>query len=99
MLTQLGEWARLGLIRRTGAGTYALDTPPPNWPPDHLADQLTARATGVTTPADSDKEQHKVQHPQQSKDEQACATTNTAHTEPTPASDTPTASSTRSPNR
>jgi hypothetical protein len=42
-LTQLGEWARLGFIR-TGAGTYALDTPPPNWPPDHLADQLTARA-------------------------------------------------------
>jgi hypothetical protein len=46
LLTQLGEWARLGFIRRTGAGTYALDTPPPNWPPDHLADQLTARAPG-----------------------------------------------------
>jgi hypothetical protein len=46
LLTQLGQWARLGFIRRTGAGTYALDTPPPNWPPDHLTDQLTARAPG-----------------------------------------------------
>jgi hypothetical protein len=26
LLTQLSEWARLGFIRRTGAGTYALDT-------------------------------------------------------------------------
>jgi hypothetical protein len=28
LLTQLGEWARLGFLTRTGAGTYALDTPP-----------------------------------------------------------------------
>jgi hypothetical protein len=27
-LTQLGEWTRLGFLTRTGAGTYALDTPP-----------------------------------------------------------------------
>jgi hypothetical protein len=27
MLTQLAEWARLGFIRHTGTGTYALDTP------------------------------------------------------------------------
>ena len=28
LLTQLAEWARLGLILRTGTGTYALNTPP-----------------------------------------------------------------------
>jgi hypothetical protein len=28
MLTQLAEWARLGLLTRTGPGTYALNTPP-----------------------------------------------------------------------
>jgi hypothetical protein len=28
MLTQLAEWARLGGLRRTAPGTYALDTPP-----------------------------------------------------------------------
>ncbi len=26
--TQLGEWAKLGFITRTGFATYALDTPP-----------------------------------------------------------------------
>jgi hypothetical protein len=28
LLTQLAEWSRLGLLTRTGTGTYALDTPP-----------------------------------------------------------------------
>jgi hypothetical protein len=28
LLTQLAEWARLGFLTRTGAGTYTLDTPP-----------------------------------------------------------------------
>jgi hypothetical protein len=28
MLTQLGEWARLGFFTRTGFGTYKLNTPP-----------------------------------------------------------------------
>ena len=28
MLTQLGEWAKLGFFTRTGFGTYALNTPP-----------------------------------------------------------------------
>jgi transposase IS4-like protein/DDE family transposase len=28
LLTQLAEWARLGFLTRTAAGTYALDTPP-----------------------------------------------------------------------
>jgi len=28
LLTQLAEWARLGLLTRTGTGTYALNTPP-----------------------------------------------------------------------
>jgi hypothetical protein len=32
MLTQLAEWARLGFIQRTGAGTYALDTTPRTGP-------------------------------------------------------------------
>jgi hypothetical protein len=51
LLTQLAQWARLGFIRRTGAGTYALGTPPLNWPPD----QLTTRSPGaVTTHHDSD---------------------------------------------
>jgi hypothetical protein len=92
LLTQLGEWARLGFIRRTGAGTYALETPPLNWPPDHLAYQLTARAPGVVTTADGHEEQGNVQRPQRSKDEQPCATTSAVHTDPTPAGDTPTAS-------
>jgi hypothetical protein len=38
MLTQLGEWARLGFFTRTGFGTYQLNTPPgtPSTnPPDH----------------------------------------------------------------
>ena len=51
--TQLAEWARLGFIRRTGAGTYALNTPPPNWPPDHLADQLTTRSPEAVTAHDN----------------------------------------------
>jgi AraC-like DNA-binding protein len=29
MHTQLGEWAKLGFITRTGFATYALNTPPP----------------------------------------------------------------------
>jgi len=29
MLTQLGEWTKLGFITRTGRGTYALNTPSP----------------------------------------------------------------------
>jgi hypothetical protein len=27
MLTQLGEWSRLGFFARTGFGTYRLNTP------------------------------------------------------------------------
>jgi hypothetical protein len=27
MLTQLGEWAKLGFFTRTGFGTYTLNTP------------------------------------------------------------------------
>jgi hypothetical protein len=32
MLTQLGEWARLGFFIRTGFGTYRLNTPPSKTP-------------------------------------------------------------------
>ena len=32
MLTQLGEWARLGFFTRTGFGTYKLNTPPAGTP-------------------------------------------------------------------
>jgi hypothetical protein len=28
LLTQPGEWTRLGFLTRTSAGTYALNTPP-----------------------------------------------------------------------
>jgi hypothetical protein len=28
MLTQLGEWSRIGFFTRTGFGTYRLNTPP-----------------------------------------------------------------------
>jgi len=92
MLTQLAEWTRLGFIRRTGAGTYALDTPPPNGPPDYPTDQLTTRSPGVVTVADDDEERGKVQRPQPSQDERPCATTSALHTHPTPEGDTPTAS-------
>ena len=37
MLTQLGEWARLGFITRTGFGTYKLNTPPAGTPSTLLA--------------------------------------------------------------
>jgi hypothetical protein len=32
MLTQLGEWTRLGFFTRTGFGTYRLNTPPSDTP-------------------------------------------------------------------
>jgi hypothetical protein len=32
MLTQLGEWTRLGFFTRTGSGTYRLNTPPSDTP-------------------------------------------------------------------
>jgi hypothetical protein len=89
LLTQLGEWARLGFIRRTGAGTYALDTPLPNWPPDSPADQLTICSPEVVATLDGDEERDKVQRPQPSEDERPCAATSAVHTDPTPASDTP----------
>jgi hypothetical protein len=89
LLTQLTEWVRLGFMRRTGAGTYALDTPPPNWPPNYLADQLTASSRIVTT-ADSDKEPGQAQRPPRSKDDQPSRHNQHRHTAPTPASDTPT---------
>jgi Insertion element 4 transposase N-terminal/Transposase DDE domain len=91
MLTQLSEWARLGFIRRTGAGTYALDTPPPNWPPDYLADQLTDRCPGVIADLDGGEERNKVPRPQRSNDERPCAATSAVHPHRTPKSDTPTA--------
>jgi hypothetical protein len=32
MLTQLGEWTRLGFFTHTGFGTYRLNTPPSQIP-------------------------------------------------------------------
>jgi hypothetical protein len=90
LLTQLAEWVRLGFIRRTGAGTYALDTPPPNWPPDYLADQPTTRAPEVVTTADGDKERHNVQHPR-------AARTNNLAPRPAPSTLTPPQETTRPP--
>ncbi|MCA1835570.1 MAG: transposase, partial [Actinobacteria bacterium] len=88
MLTQLSEWARLGFIRRTGTGTYALDGPPPNWRADYLAD----RSPGVVADLDSSEEPAKVQRSQPSNNERPCAPTSAIHTHHTPRSDTPTAS-------
>jgi hypothetical protein len=89
LLTQLAEWTHLGFIHRTGAGTYALNTPPPHWPPDYPADQLTTHYPGVVTARDRDQEQGTVQH---SHDERPRATTSALHTHHIPGSDTPTAS-------
>jgi hypothetical protein len=92
LLTQLAEWGRLGFIRRTGASTYALDGPPPNWPPDRLADQLVTRFPEIAPTPNGDEERGKVQRPQQSDNERPRAATNAVHPDPTPGSDTPTAS-------
>ncbi|MBV8992780.1 MAG: IS4 family transposase [Pseudonocardiales bacterium] len=88
--TQLAEWARLGFIRRTGTGTYTLDDPPPNWPPDHLADQLTTRFPGIAATPDGHEKRDQMHHPQQSKDQRPCAPTNAIHNGPAPGTDTPT---------
>ncbi len=50
LLTQLAEWARLGFIERTGKGTYALDTPPPGWPPPSLTNPHTPAPLAADTP-------------------------------------------------
>jgi hypothetical protein len=92
LLTQLAEWARLGFIRRTGAGTYTLDSPPPNWSPDHLTDQLTTHFPEITATPDGNEQQSKAQPPQRNKDERPHTATSTAHTDPSPGSDTPTTS-------
>jgi hypothetical protein len=56
-------------MRRTGAGTYALDTPSPNWPPDYLADQLTTCSPRIAADLDCGEKRNKAQRPQQSEDE------------------------------
>jgi len=61
MLTQLAEWARLGFIRRTGTGTYALDSPPPSWPPEHLTALLATHCSRPLADADAHKEPGNVQ--------------------------------------
>jgi hypothetical protein len=86
MLTQLAEWARLGFIQRTGAGTYALDTTPPNWPPGNL----TVRSPGAISAPDGDEERGKVQRPQRSEDERTPAVTSGVHHPGAPGNDTPT---------
>ena len=92
MLTQLSEWARLGFIRRTGTGTYALDSPPPpNWPSHHLTEQLTPSSSDAITTPDGDEKPSKAQRPQHSQDEQPCAATTTVHNGSAPGTDTPTA--------
>jgi hypothetical protein len=45
--------------------------------------------SGVLAVANGDEERGKVQHPQPSEDERPCAATSAVHTDPTPASDTP----------
>ncbi len=85
LLTQLAEWARMGFIERTGKGTYALDTPPPNWPPDNL----TPCPSGAPADPDGDEERGKVQRPQRSEDERPCGARSVVHALSAPG-DTPT---------
>jgi hypothetical protein len=49
MLTQLAEWARLGFLTRTHAGSYALDPPPP-LQADHSPARSREGAPGSDTP-------------------------------------------------
>ena len=88
LLTQLSEWARLGFIARTGRGTYALDTPPAGWPPDHLRDPIPGGCSGAQADPDDDEERGKVQRPQRSEDERPCPVTSVVHTPGAP-DDTP----------
>lgn len=88
ILTQLAEWSRLGFIQRTGKGTYALDTPPPGWPPSCLPDQGPDRTSGTGADPDGDEERDKVQRPQRSEDKRPCAVTSVVHT-PSAPDDTP----------
>jgi Insertion element 4 transposase N-terminal/Transposase DDE domain len=102
LLTQLAEWSRLGFIQRTGKGTYALDTPPPGWPPPSLTDPptLPCPLPGATANPDGDEEPGKEQRPQPSADQRPCAVTSAVHTPAAPGdTPTPTASSTSQPNR
>jgi hypothetical protein len=51
MLTQLAEWARLGFITRTRAGSYALDSPrtaPSGLPTPHIREHDTPNPAGWT---------------------------------------------------
>ena len=91
LLTQLAEWARLGFIRRTGAGTYALNTPPTNWP-SNPTEQLTTRSPDAITTPDSDEKPSKAQRLPQSEDQQPCTATSAIHNGLTLGTDTPTAS-------
>jgi hypothetical protein len=82
LLTQLAEWARLGFIRRTGAGTYALNTPPTNWP-SNPTEQLTTRSPDAITTPDSDEKPSKAQRLPQSEGQQPCTATSAVHNGPT----------------
>lgn len=84
LLTQLSEWARLGFITRTGKGTYALDTRPPDCLPDPLPDD----SSGAVADPDDDEERGKMERPQRSEDDRPCAVTSIVHTPGAPG-DTP----------
>ena len=94
LLTQLSEWARLGFLQRTGKGTYALDTPPPGWPPPNLTLPPLPGPPGAEVVPDGDEERGNVQRPQRSQDERPCPVTSGGHTPAAPGShDTPAATS------
>jgi hypothetical protein len=59
MLTQLGEWAKLGFFTRTSSGTYALNTPPPQASSITGPDPYYAalRCTAAPTPRPGDHSQ------------------------------------------
>jgi hypothetical protein len=83
MLTQLAEWARLGFLTRTSAGSYSLDPPP------LAGDDSPARSRGSCR-SGRREERGEVQRPQRSEDERPCAVTSVVHTPGVPGSDTPT---------
>ena len=87
MLTQLSEWARLGFIRRTGTGTYALD--PPTGPLTTSPTNSPPNLPGVVTAPDGDEKQNKVKSLQRGQDKPPCTATSAVHTQPTPKGDTP----------
>ena len=89
MLTQLAEWARLGFLTRSHAGTYTLDPPPPPPPPPLPAHHSPGGSPGVCQ-SQQRQERHNVKRPGRNPHERPCAPTSAVHTPCAPGNDTPT---------